>query len=79
MRFIKNQLGIQIPLASINHGVLTTDMEFQDYGLKVGESYKIHNSSDSGPCFFGSDGAGETRLLNNELTDAVLPHLMITI
>jgi len=79
MRSIKNQNGVQIPLANILTGVLTTDTDFPDYGLKVGHTYKIHNSADSGPCFFGSGLSGETRLNNNELRDDILPHLIITI
>jgi hypothetical protein len=69
---IKDTSGTEVAVATIRGGLLTSDINFDDYGIKAGEFYKIHYADYIGPYFFAD---GEIRMNNGEIRSEMWAHL----
>lgn len=58
-------------LSILQSGYLTSDKDFDDYGIKAHREYRIHHSGDYAYIW----AAGEIRIDNNEIRDDMLEHL----
>lgn len=72
---VKNNLGIEIPIGNIASGTLHATATFEDYGIKAGHDYKVHNAEDTGAYIFAN---GTVRLWNNEVRPDVWAALIWT-